>query len=114
MKLSSKLIIACFASICTLYGDGYVAKQLNAYKMHCKICHGPAFKGAAMQTSDEWELLFKNNKEKLNQLHTKDKDAIRVLESERFDKDAPNLLKFLKANSSDSGVVRSCDGLNCG
>ncbi len=93
---------------------GYVAKQLITYMKNCKICHGPAYKGAAMQTADEWTALFENNAEALKRLHSQNPSAMEVFNSQRFHHDAPDMVKFLKANSSDSGAVRSCDGLNCG
>lgn len=102
------------AAILPLYAGGYVSKQLITYVKNCKICHGPAYKGAAMETADEWTALFADNAKALKAKHAGDKDATEMFDSSRFSHDAPDMLRFLKANAADSGAVRSCDGLNCG
>ena len=97
-----------------LFVFGYSAKGLNAYKKLCVHCHGPAFKGAAMLYSDEWKEIFANNAEKLRNIHKDDPKAMRYLNTNYFKRRINNLMRFLKNNARDMGVVRSCDGLNCG
>ncbi len=109
-----KTIIAiCALGTVGLFAAGDV-KNIEAYKMHCKICHGAAYKGAAMQTETEWDNLFKDNALKLKTLHKDNAEAMKTMNQKRFDEDARRMLNFLKANSEDSGAVRSCDGINCG
>ncbi|MDD3466613.1 MAG: hypothetical protein PHE67_05620 [Campylobacterales bacterium] len=109
-----KRIIAILAvGVVGLFAAGDV-KNIEAYKMHCKICHGAAYKGAAMQTEAEWEELFKNKAAKLKAKHKDIPEAMQTMNQKRFDTDAERMLKFLKLNAEDSGAVRSCDGINCG
>ncbi|BAF70842.1 hypothetical protein [Nitratiruptor sp. SB155-2] len=93
---------------------GYGAKGLNAYKKLCVHCHGPAFKGAAMLYSDEWMQMFADNAKKLREVHKDDPKAMEYLKLRYFERRSKYLMRFLKNNARDMGVVRSCDGLNCG
>lgn len=92
----------------------YSAKGMVSYKKLCKHCHGSGFKGAAMLTSDEWEEMFAHKAKKLKEVHKGDVEAKKVLDSAYFRKRIDALGRFLRNNGSDMGVVRSCDGLNCG
>ncbi|BCD61017.1 MULTISPECIES: hypothetical protein [unclassified Nitratiruptor] len=93
---------------------GYGAKGLNAYKKLCVHCHGPAFKGAAMLYSDEWTQMFAENAKRLRKVHKDNPKAMKYIDSNYFIRRAKYLKRFLKNNARDMGVVRSCDGLNCG
>lgn len=108
-----KIVAICAIGVISLFAAGD-ARNIEAYKMHCKICHGAAYKGAAMQTEAEWDELFKNNAAKLKAIHKDNPDAMKTMSQKRFDEDAKRMLKFLKVNAEDSGAVRSCDGINCG
>jgi cytochrome c5 len=108
-----KITAICTLAAMCLMGAGDV-KNIEAYKMHCKICHGAAYKGASMKSEAEWSELFANNAAKLKTLHKDDAEAMKTMNKKRFDADAARMLNFLKANSEDSGAVRSCDGINCG
>jgi len=110
MTRKVSLLIFC-ASVSFCAGD---VRNIEAYKMHCKICHGAAYKGAAMKSEAEWVDLFANNAAKLKELHKNDAEAIKTMNRPRFNKDAARMINFLKVNASDSGAVRSCDGINCG
>ncbi len=92
----------------------YSAKGMVSYKKLCKHCHGSGYKGAAMLTSDEWEEMFAQKAKRLKEVHKNDAEAKKVLESPYFKRRMEALGKFLRNNGSDMGVVRSCDGLNCG
>ncbi len=92
----------------------YSAKGLNAYKKLCVHCHGPAFKGAAMMYSDEWSELFADGAKKLKKIHADNQKAMKYLEMNYFKRRGKHLKRFLMNNARDMGVVRSCDGLNCG
>ncbi|WP_201338634.1 MULTISPECIES: hypothetical protein [unclassified Nitratiruptor] len=98
-------------SVCAF---GYSSKGMNAYKKLCSLCHGPAFKGAAMLNSDEWDAMFANGAKKLRTLHKEFPKALKKLNSSYFKRRGKYLHKFLHNNGRDFGVVRSCDGLNCG
>ncbi|WP_200762838.1 hypothetical protein [Nitrosophilus alvini] len=110
MKPYSMLIIAA----CATLSFGYSSQGMTAYKKLCSKCHGPAFKGAAMLNSDEWVEIFGNNAAKLRELHKKYPKALKKIDSGYFKRRAIHLQKFMKNNGRDMGVVRSCDGLNCG
>ena len=97
-----------------ILAHAYSAKGMVAYKKLCSYCHGPAFKGAAMLNSDEWEELFANDAAKLKALHKNNKEAMKKLKSSYFKRRFKYLAPFLRNNGRDMGVVRSCDGLNCG
>jgi len=112
MKQWLIFIICSFFYIGSLHA--YSAKGMVTYKKLCKQCHGSGFKGAAMLESDDWEEMFMNNAAKLIKVHTNDPDAIRVIDSGYFKRHFESLGKFLRNNGRDMGVVRSCDGLNCG
>jgi len=99
------LSIACFA---------YSARGMVAYKKLCSFCHGPAFKGAAMLNSDEWDEVFARDAKKLKEIHKNDPNAMKKLDSSYFKRRSKYLRRFLHNNGRDMGVVRSCDGLNCG
>ncbi|RUM46020.1 MAG: hypothetical protein DSY46_01155 [Hydrogenimonas sp.] len=105
-------------AICTIFVTtslhAYSAKGMVAYKKVCKQCHGSGFKGASMLESDEWEEMFEKRAEKLKRVHADDPDATRVLNSNYFKRHYQSLGNFLRNNGRDMGVVRSCDGLNCG
>jgi len=105
-------------AICCLFGNislnAYSAKGMITYKKLCKHCHGSGFKGAAMLESDEWEEMFENRAEKLKKVHSNEPNAMKVLNSGYFKRNFEALGKFLRNNGRDMGVVRSCDGLNCG
>ena len=105
---------ALLCMVCTIALHAYSAKGMVAYKKLCKQCHGSGFKGAAMLTSDEWEEMFAEDAKKLRKAHAGEPDAIRVLDSGYFRRHIRSLGTFLRNNGSDMGVVRSCDGLNCG
>ena len=92
----------------------YSAKGMVAYKKLCSHCHGPAFKGAAMLNSDEWKDLFANQAKKLKKIHSNIPKAMKKLKSRYFKRRGEYLYRFLFKNARDFGVVRSCDGLNCG
>ena len=106
--------IALGALVVPIVIFAYSAKGLNAYKKLCVHCHGPAFKGAAMMYSDEWSDLFANGAMKLKKVHADNKKAMRYLETNYFKRRGKYLKHFLMNNARDMGVVRSCDGLNCG
>ncbi len=99
---------------CNIGAHAYSAKGMTAYKKLCKQCHGSGFKGAAMLTSDEWDEMFKAEAKRLKKVHKNDPDAEKILNSSYFKRRMDALGKFLHNNASDMGVVRSCDGLNCG
>jgi len=105
-------------AICCLFGNislnAYSAKGMITYKKLCKHCHGSGFKGAAMLESDEWEEMFENRAKKLKKVHSNEPSAMKVLNSGYFKRNFEALGKFLRNNGRDMGVVRSCDGLNCG
>ena len=105
LLFASLLIGSCF---------GYSAKGMVAYKKLCSHCHGPAFKGAAMLFSEEWDEVFKNRAKKLKYLHKTFPKAIKKIESNYFKRRSQYLKNFLHNNARYMGVVRSCDGLNCG
>ncbi len=92
----------------------YSAKGMVAYKKLCKQCHGSGFKGASMCESDEWEEYFADNAAKLKHVHAQDAKARKVLKSGYFKRHFVPLGKFLRNNGRDMGVVKSCDGMNCG
>ncbi|BBG65474.1 hypothetical protein NNO_0771 [Hydrogenimonas sp.] len=94
--------------------EAYSAKGMVSYKKLCKQCHGSGFKGAAMLTSDEWEEMFEDRAKRLKEVHKDDPDAGKVMKSPYFKRRMEALGRFLRNNGSDMGVVRSCDGLNCG
>ncbi len=106
------------ALLCGMVGavglHAYSAKGMVAYKKLCKECHGSGFKGAAMLESDEWERMFAEGAKRLRALHDGDARAMEVLKSRYFRKRLVPLGRFLRNNGRDMGVVRSCDGLNCG
>ena len=105
------------AICCTIGALGlhaYSAKGMVAYKKLCKQCHGSGFKGAAMCESDEWEAYFADGAKKLHEVHASEPDAKRVFDSRYFRRHFETLGKFLRNNGRDMGVVRSCDGMNCG
>jgi cytochrome c5 len=110
--MKKAIAIFSISAICLL-AEGDV-KNIEAYKMHCKICHGAAYKGAAMQTEAEWDELFKDGATKLKTKHKDIPEAMETMSKKRFEDDAKRMLKFLKKNAEDSGAVRSCDGINCG
>jgi len=112
MKKVLVSIILCMAG--TVAVEAYSAKGMVAYKKLCKHCHGSGFKGAAMLTSDEWEEMFVKEAKRLKELHENDAEAKKVMESPYFERRKDALGRFLRNNGSDMGVVRSCDGLNCG
>jgi len=108
------LIMAICSIFYTIGLHAYSAKGMVTYKKLCKQCHGSGFKGAAMLESDEWEEMFMNNAAKLKKVHANEPDAVKVLDSGYFKRHFEALGKFLRNNGRDMGVVRSCDGLNCG
>ncbi len=112
MKKMFLAILVCLAGITGAHA--YSAKGMVAYKKLCKQCHGSGFKGAAMLTSDGWEEMFASEAEKLKSAHEDYDEAMEVLRSPYFERRLDALGKFLRDNGSDMGVVRSCDGLNCG
>ncbi|WP_457592088.1 hypothetical protein [Hydrogenimonas sp.] len=112
MKKITLSIILCMLGMTGL--QAYSAKGMVAYKKLCKHCHGSGFKGAAMLTSDGWDEMFASKAKKLKAVHSGDEDAKKVLDSPYFKRRIESLGKFLHNNGSDMGVVRSCDGLNCG
>jgi hypothetical protein len=105
-------------AICSIFATtslyAYSAKGMVAYKKLCKQCHGSGFKGASLLESDAWEEMFDNHAQKLRKVHANDPDATKVLNSNYFKRHNQSLGKFLRNNGRDMGVVRSCDGLNCG
>ncbi len=112
MKKWILTILVSMIGACGAYA--YSAKGMVAYKKLCKHCHGSGFKGAAMLTSDGWEEMFASKAKRLKEVHERDEEAKKVLESPYFKRRIDALGKFLRSNGSDMGVVRSCDGLNCG
>jgi len=107
-----KISIALF--ILTTFVFAYSSKGMVTYKKLCSSCHGPAFKGAAMLESEEWENMFSDNAKKLKSIHKNDKEAMKKLKSKYFKRRIKDLKRFMMNNARDMGVVRSCDGLNCG
>ena len=101
-------------AILSVFAFAYSSKGLSAYKKLCAQCHGPAFKGAAMLYSDEWEEMFANGAKKLKKVHLQNEKAINSIESNYFKRRGKYLKKFLFKNARDFGVVRGCDALNCG
>ncbi len=112
MKNWFKMTLCCMVATMGLHA--YSAKGMVAYKKLCKQCHGSGFKGAAMCESDEWEAYFENNAEKLRAVHAEDDEAKKILDSRYFKRHFQTLGNFLRNNGRDMGVVRSCDGMNCG
>ena len=100
--------------IATLGLHAYSAREMVAYKKLCKQCHGSGFKGAAMCESEEWEAYFFDAAKQLKKVHAKDAKAKKVFDSGYFKRHFESLGKFLQNNRRDMGVVRSCDGMNCG
>ncbi|WP_353662939.1 hypothetical protein [Hydrogenimonas sp. SS33] len=112
MKRWLQMTLCCM--VATLGLHAYSAKGMVAYKKLCKQCHGSGFKGAAMCESEEWEAYFADGARKLKEAHAEDEDAMRVMRSRYFKRRFETLGKFLRNNGRDMGVVRSCDGMNCG
>ncbi|BDY12231.1 hypothetical protein [Hydrogenimonas cancrithermarum] len=112
MKKFLMTMICCMVGALGLHA--YSAKGMVTYKKLCKQCHGSGFKGAAMLTSDEWEEMFEYRAAKLKKVHEVDAEAKKVIDSGYFKRNFETLGKFLRNNGSDMGVVRSCDGMNCG
>ncbi len=108
-----KKVFVFAISALALFGAGD-SRNIEAYKMHCKVCHGAAYKGAAMKTELEWVKLFEDDAKELKSLHKNEAEAMKTMNESRFNKDAKRMINFLKANSQDSGAVRACDGINCG
>ncbi|GEM_PF-2883072 len=108
-----KKIALLFITIVSI-GYSYSAKGMVTYKKLCYSCHGPAFKGAAMMESHEWRSLFANKATGLKALHENSQKAIERLNSSYFNRRAQALENFLINNARDKGIVRGCDGLNCG
>jgi hypothetical protein len=112
MKNWFNMALCCM--VATLGLHAYSAKGMAAYKKLCKQCHGSGFKGAAMCESEEWEAYFANGARKLKAVHANDAEAKKVLDSGYFQRRFETLGKFLRNNGRDMGVVKSCDGMNCG
>ncbi|WP_456402674.1 hypothetical protein [Hydrogenimonas sp.] len=112
MKKRLLTLLCCMVGSVGLHA--YSAKGMVAYKKLCKECHGSGFKGAAMLESDEWEEMFAEGAKRLKAVHSNDAEATKVLKSRYFRKRVVPLGRFLRNNGRDMGVVRSCDGLNCG
>lgn len=112
MKKWFRLTLCCMAAAIGLHA--YSAKGMVAYKKLCKQCHGSGFKGAAMCESEEWEEYFAKGAKKLKVLHARDSEAKKVFESGYFKRHFKTLGNFLRNNGRDMGVVKSCDGMNCG
>ncbi|WP_457596490.1 hypothetical protein [Hydrogenimonas sp.] len=106
------LVLSGLVAVSSL--QAYSAKGMVAYKKLCKQCHGSGFKGAAMCESEEWEAYFANGAAKLKRVHADDPEAKRVFDSPYFRRHFETLGRFLRNNGRDMGVVRSCDGMNCG
>ncbi len=107
-----KILLA--AILCSLCVWGYSTKGMVTYKKLCSLCHGPAFKGAAMLNSDEWDEMFADDARRLKAIHKKDPKALEKLNGSYFERHVKYLAPFLRNNGRDTGAVRSCDGLNCG
>ncbi|WP_456451497.1 hypothetical protein [Hydrogenimonas sp.] len=112
MKHWFKMALCCM--VATLGLHAYSAKGMVAYKKLCKQCHGSGFKGAAMCESDEWADYFADGAKKLKAAHRSEPEAQKVMGSNYFKRHFQTLGNFLKNNGRDMGVVRSCDGMNCG
>lgn len=112
--MEKSVLLAISALFVATSLNAYSAKGMVAYKKLCKHCHGSGFKGAAMLTSDEWEEMFVKKAKKLKEVHKSDSEANKVMESPYFKRRMDALGRFLRNNGNDMGVVRSCDGLNCG
>lgn len=102
------------AALLATYSFAYSAKGMVTYKKLCSSCHGPAFKGAAMLESEEWKEMFDNSAQNLKNIHKNDKSATKKINSSYFERRMKALRDFMMNNARDKGVVRSCDGLNCG
>lgn len=111
MRTSVGILLVCLFAATAW---GYSAKGMIAYKKLCKTCHGSGFKGAAMATSEEWEEYFADNAVSLRKVHEEDPEALEVIDSDYFKRRSKYLGPFLINNGSDTGAVRSCDGMNCG
>ncbi len=115
MRSNNRWAVALLCSVFATVGlHAYSAKGMVTYKKLCKHCHGSGFKGSSMLTSDEWEEVFANGAKKLKRIHADDPDAKKAIDSKYFKRHYESLGKFLRNNGSDMGVVRSCDGMNCG
>lgn len=80
----------------------------KAYLKECKRCHGNGTKGAAMKTQAEWEAAFADNAKLFRAWHKDDVKAMKLINSEKFEKSAPHLKDFLYYYGADSGNVPSC------
>jgi len=85
-----------------------VKKGQKVYLKKCKKCHGNGTKGAAMKTQAEWDAAFKDNAKIFRDWHKNDQNAMKYIDSSKFEKDAPSLRDFLYFYGSDSGNVPAC------
>ena len=65
-------------------------------------------KVAKNRTQDEWINIFSNRANLLKKIHIKDKNALKYLNSKRFEKKSKHLLDFFKKYAEDSGFVPVC------
>jgi len=84
------------------------------YKKTCKKCHGSAYYVAKVLTSEDWDILFKEDAKNLYKLHKNDTKATQKLNSNYFVKRRDDLRTFLMENAKDSGVVPPCNSTTCG
>jgi hypothetical protein len=108
MKAKSIILCLVFTS------SAFAITGVGLYQKNCRDCHGPAYKAAYMRESKQWEDLFATNWAGLKEIHKANAKAMKTLESDTFKRESKQVLDILKNNASDTGAVRSCDGINCG
>ena len=92
-----------------MQADASVYKGQRAYMKLCKKCHGSGDKVLALHTQKEWEEIFANDAKQLITLHKKDKNALKILHSEKFKKSLRHMRQFFHKFASDSGNVPACN-----
>ncbi|WP_187646960.1 hypothetical protein [Nitrosophilus labii] len=107
MRLLISFLIIAVISI-GINAHASVYKGQKEYMKICKVCHGSGTKVSKAKTTDEWIELFANNASMLKKIHIKDKNAMKYLNSKRFEKKKKHLLDFFKKYAADSGNVPAC------
>ncbi len=112
-------IVSLTAVLLTLNLDArprgkHVVKEKEGQRYYldaCSKCHGSGNMGGNMATSEEWKDIFSNGAKELISLHKGEDGAdsvISYIESKKFKKESPRLLKFLQEFANDSENIPTC------
>lgn len=105
------LSISVFTSIAL---SAAVYKGQGEFVKRCSKCHNAGQVFVATKNKREWNLVMKNNAEKLVEVHIQSKDenaepSHEYFQSKDFAKNSKHLKDFLLEYASDSGNVPACN-----